>query len=240
MSGYQIVTGDHLADGLLLQLIDQQPEAPADARRHLDACAHCASRLDKLRDAGTLFRSALPDVAMPDIVLARPKSRRAARLMPVPLAVAATLVVLASAAAATPPVRAWIMRYLAPEPAVATVTTPPSTAPVPATRSSGIIASFAPTDTSLIIRFDRRQARGTLELTVAGADRISAQAIDGTSAEELFVLPGQLRVVNTTTSVASYRVTVPTSVRTIRVLLGTSEVAVLRTTSGLERRIDLR
>jgi hypothetical protein len=33
---------------------------------------------------------------------------------------------------------------------------------------------------------------------------------------------------------------VPTSVRTIRVLLGTSEVAVLRTTSGLERRIDLR
>jgi hypothetical protein len=239
MSGYQIVTGDHLEDGLLLQFIDQEPGTPAVAREHLGACAECASRLNKLRDAGTMLRAALPDIAMPNIMLARPQVRRAAWLMPIPLAAAATLVLLASAAAATPPVRAWIMRHLAPERVIAPTTAPPSTQPVPATRS-GIIASFAPTDTALIIRFDRRQARGALELTVAGADRISAQAIEGASAEELFVLPGQLRVANAATSVASYRVTVPTSVRTVRVLIGNKEVVVLQTTSGLERRIDLR
>jgi hypothetical protein len=240
MSGYQIVTGGHLDDGLLLQLIDQEPGMPADARAHLGACDECASRLSKLRGAGAMLRAALPDIAMPDIALARPKLRRAAWLMPVPLAAAATLVVLASAAAAAPPVRAWIMRHLTAEPPIAPATAPPSPAPEPATRSPGIIASFAPTDTALIIRFDRRQARGTLELTVAGADRISAQAIDGASAEELFVLPGELRVANATTSLASYRVTVPTSVRVIRVLIGTTEAATLRVTSGLERRIDLR
>jgi hypothetical protein len=102
------------------------------------------------------------------------------------------------------------------------------------------VASFVPTDTALVIRFNQRQSRGALLLKVADSDRISAQAVGGTAAEEMVVLPGQLRVVNTSSSVADYRVTVPTSVRAVRVMIGDSEIVVLRTTSGLERRIGLR
>jgi hypothetical protein len=240
MSGYQIVTGGHLGDAVLMQLIDQEPATPAEAREHLGLCESCAARLKQLREAGGMLRAALLDVAMPRLDFAGAKIRRRIWLMPIPIAAAATLVVLASAAAATLPVRAWIMRHLSPEPTTSTPVTPPVTTSALVGVKAGIIASFAPTDTSLVIRFDRRQSSGALDLSVTGTDRISAQAIDGAAAEELVVLPGELRVVNAATSVANYRVTIPLSVRAVRVVVGTTEVAVLRVTSGLERRIDLR
>ena len=240
MSGYQIVTGGHLGDAVLMQLVDQEPAIPTEAREHLGVCEGCTARLNRLRHAGEMLRGALPDVQLPRMDFAEPKPRRRIWLVPIPIAAAATLVILASAAAATPPVRAWIMRQLSPEPTISPGATPPVIVPAPGTGNAGIIASFAPTDTSLVIRFDRRQSLGALDLSVAGADRISAQAIDGTAAEELVVLPGELRVINTATSVANYRVTVPLSVRTVKVLVGSTELAVLRVTSGLERRIDLR
>ena len=156
MSGYQIVTGGHLGDAILMQVLDQEPATPAEAREHLSTCESCSARLNQIRHAGEMLRAALPDVPMPRLDFAGAKTRRRVWLVPIPIAAAATLVLLASAAAATPPVRAWIMRQLSPEPTVSPHETSPVTTPAPAKANGGIIASFAPTDTSLVIRFDRR------------------------------------------------------------------------------------
>jgi hypothetical protein len=54
------------------------------------------------------------------------------------------------------------------------------------------------------------------------------------------VLPGQLRIANLRTSTADYRITVPLSIRVVRVRVDGDEVAVIRTDSRLHRRIELR
>jgi hypothetical protein len=238
MSGYSITSGGgHLDDAIIMQLLDREPGSPAGAPEHLESCAACADRMGVLRRAAEALSAGLPDVAMPPLSLVAP--RRRAWLLSFPMVAAASLVVLASAAAATPPVREWVLRQFAPD---APVTPPPTTTPAttPATSGAGIVASFAPTDTMFVIRVDRRQAVGAVELSVTAGDRISAQAFGGTAAEELVVLPGQLRVVNTAASVADYRVQVPASVRIVRVFIGDREVAVVRVSADLHRRLDLR
>jgi hypothetical protein len=111
---------------------------------------------------------------------------------------------------------------------------------VAVTDSAGIIASFAPSDTVLVVRIERHQLRGVLELDATAGDRVSAQAIGGTAAEELLVLPGELRIANAPTSSGDYRIRVPASVRVVRVVLEGGEVVVVRNQENLRRRIELR
>jgi hypothetical protein len=156
-----------------------------------------------------------------------------------PIAAAATFVVLATVAAAAPPVRHWLARQLSP--ASEPVSVPAPDAPRSAApRAEGIVASFAPTDTALLMRIDRRQVSGALELVAASGDRITAQAMGEASTAEMMVLPGQLRIANAATSVADYRVAIPPSVRVVRVIVGGEEVALIRNDALLRRRIDLR
>lgn len=237
MSGFVIAVGDgHLADELLIQLLDGM-QSSAEARDHLSGCRHCSSRYETLERASSLLHASLPDVPMPRIDW-RASRRRRPWVISVPVAIAATLVVLASAAAATPPIRHWILRQVSGYPAPRapeTVTNPaPSTS-----QAAGVIASFAPTDSTLVIRFDRTQSRGSIVIEAALGNRVSAQAVGG-APEEMIVLPGQLRIANTGASTADYRLTVPLSVRVLRVVVGGDEVAVIRTEPRLHRRIDLR
>ena len=236
MSGFVITIGDgHLADELLLQLLDGML-SPTEAHDHLSGCRECSSRYEALERASVLLRSSLPDVPMPRIDW-RAGHRRPRWVISVPMAVAATLVVLASAAAATPPIRHWILRQVSGEPAPAVREIPANPVPSPA-QATGVIASFAPTDSTLVVRFDRSQPRGSIEIEAAPGNRVSAQAVGGAS-EEMIVLPGQLRIANTEASTADYRITVPLSVRVLRVVVGGDEVAVIRTEPKLHRRIDL-
>ena len=235
MSGFVIpVGGGHLADELLMQLLDGT-SAPAEARDHLSGCQDCSTRYTALENASALLRASLPDVPMPRLDL-RAARRRRPWVISVPMAAAATFVLLASAAAATPPLRHWILRQVSPDPAPVV-----ESQPVPvATRAAGVIASFAPSDTTLVIRVDRSQSSGFLEIDAAAGDRVSAQAIGGGATEEMIVLPGQLRIANGRASTADYRITVPLSVRALRVLIDGDDFVVIRTDSILHRRIDLR
>ena len=238
MTGYMITTGDgHLADAVLMQLLDGEELSPAGARDHLLACDSCSERLGLLRKAGDLLHGSLLDVAMPDIALRHDGQRRRPWVISFPMAAAATFLIIASAAAATPAVREWILRGISRStPPATTPSAPPdATAPI----ATGVIASFAPTDTVLLIRVERRQRQGGLELDASASDRVSAQAIGG-GAEELVVLPGELRIANTATSSADYRIRIPASVRVVRVVVGGQQVAVVRSSAEMHRRVELR
>ena len=128
------------------------------------------------------------------------------------------------------------MQRLRPTAAPATVTPPVTATP---SRDAGLVASFAPGDTTLVIRVDRRQRTGTLTLAAAPGDRVSAQTTNGSNGEELFVTPTQIRIANDVGSVADYRITLPASVRVIRVLIAGVEVTV-RNDANLDRRLLLR
>ena len=237
MSAYAITTGRHPDDGVLLALLDGAIASPEDVKAHADSCAVCDDRLAELRRASDLLRASLPPIAMPPGIAAR-ISRPKRRTFTYPILAAASVLLIASVATATP-IRHWIIRQFAPpKPEPATTTAPP---PVPsASRASGIIASFAATDTLLVIRIDARQQSGILELAAGSGDRISAQAVSGAAAEELMVLPGQLRIVNAASSTADYRVTIPATVRTISVQVAGAQGAIVHNSPGLSRRIPLR
>ncbi len=88
----------------------------------------------------------------------------------------------------------------------------------------GAIVWFEPPDGSeLVVRFDERPAAGSVELARGTDDRAAAQVIARAGSEVLVVLPGELRVRNSRASTADYRVTVPPSVRRIRLHVGSHD-----------------
>jgi hypothetical protein len=237
-SGYVIATGGgHLADEVLMQILDGDPSPSTDARAHLEVCAHCARRFSALESAAHVLRVSLVDVPMPRIELRA--RRRRPWMMPIPIAAAATIVVLASAAAATPPIRNWIMHRLSPPPSPIVGPAHGTTA-APRSARAGVIASFMPTDTILAVRIDRAQSSGSLQLIAAAGDKVSAEAVGRTDADELLVMPTGIRVTNSASSVTDYRVSVPLSVRLIRISIAGKETAVVVNDGRLDRRIRLR
>jgi hypothetical protein len=238
MSGYIIVTGGgHLADAALLQVLDGDA-SPADARQHLTECADCSRRYSALRIASTVLRASLPDVPMPRLDF--DPARRRAWVIPIPLAIAASIVVLASAAAATPPVRHWIMQRLSPSPAAPATNQTGATIPTPDVRRASVVASFVPADSVLTIRIERPQPSGVLRLVVATSDKVSAQVEGGTDTEEFLVMPSGIRVTNAATSVADYRVRVPASIRSIRITIGDKDAILVANDGRLDRGIPVR
>jgi hypothetical protein len=155
-----------------------------------------------------------------------------------PALAAASLVIVASVAAATP-VATWIMHRLSP-PSAEPVPAPPA---APSVRvpdaAGGMVTSFRPTDSVLIIRVAQRQVNGSVHLIAATSDRISAQS-SVADAAELIVLPGELQIANAAGSAAEYRIAVPSGVRTIRLFVAGREAATVSYADSLDRRLSLR
>jgi hypothetical protein len=238
MSGYIIVTGGgHLEDAVLLQLVDSLASG-AEARLHLTQCADCAQRYSALENAARVLRASLPDVPAPRIDR-QSTQRRPAWAMSMPLAIAASIVVLASVAAAAPPVRRWIVRQLAPAPVIdaAALSAPPSPTSI---RRASLIASFTPTDSVLIVRIDRAQSSGSLRLISVSDAKVSGQAEGNTEGEELVMMPTGIRVSNRANSIADYKISVPASIRSIHVTTADKPTAVVLNDGHLDRRIPLR
>ncbi|MGH9887958.1 MAG: hypothetical protein ACREBE_20665 [bacterium] len=82
--------------------------------------------------------------------------------------------------------------------------------------------SFAPSGPHFTMRLDSLPADGQLTLERTGADEISAQVTNGagTGGDALLVLPGELRVRNTSAARASYAVLVPRAVDRVTVVVG--------------------
>ena len=73
---------------------------------------------------------------------------------------------------------------------------------------------------------DHPQAGGDVLLQVSGVDRVTAQ-ITRSSDETMMVLPSGLRIENRLESRASYRVTLPPTVRSVSLQVGTGEAVVI-------------
>ena len=233
-------TRQHATDGDLVRVIDGELAADeAVLGAHVTGCGECSARLARLRSIsvsiGDLLRAT--DVAPVDPVRIRPpfdtvgvarlrRRRRAIALWSRPgLRAAAAILLLAGVAAASPAARRWIAdgiaRLRGAAPASPTAPKQPSR---PAQVASGSRVWFAPpTGPELVVRFENRPKTGTLALQRIEDDRASVQVVARASGEALLVLPGEVRVRNSGTSVADYRLTLPSSVRRVRVYVGPTD-----------------
>jgi hypothetical protein len=108
--------------------------------------------------------------------------------------------------------------------------------------SAGSIVRFAAESPELTIRFHARPAAGAL-LIIAGDDsRSSAQIVSGAHGEAFLLLPNELRIRNTTRSIADYRIVLASTVRRLRLRIGDtagSETVAMDVTPELRRTIEL-
>jgi hypothetical protein len=233
-----VIASGHLADGTLLSIMDDESPLPAGAREHLSGCVDCVERFSALKRAEALLPDAFAASTLPTLHLRLP-ARRRSWLASFPATAAATLLILASGAAATPGIRRWIITRASPA-AARVEDLPPKSGKTAAASGGGILVSFTPTDTMLLIRVDRAQATGEIYLVGIGGSKAAAQAVGGMDAGELLVLPSAIRVVNGAASTADYRISVPPFVRMVRIVIAETETAVVVNDGRLDRRIPLR
>jgi anti-sigma factor RsiW len=243
---------EHLDDGAIVRFLDG--EAAADERAgveaHLAACPVCADRLVDLRrrslNLGILLSRG--DFAVPPLpaapaapVVDELAARRAARRMPARpwLQAAAVAMLLVSAGLFAAPVRGWVRGLLGGDAPVAERPAPPLPAPTTEVPRAGARIQFTPQGAELSVEVSHPQAGGALLLEAGPGTTVSAEvrAPAGTAPAELLVLPSALRIANDPASVAEYRVTVPASVRRVRVRIGSAPPTIVER-AGLGRRIE--
>jgi hypothetical protein len=71
------------------------------------------------------------------------------------------------------------------------------------------------------VRIDSVPGAGSLVSAAASSDKITASVVDGagTGGDALMVLPGEVRIRNTSTARASYQFTLPRSVTRLRIVI---------------------
>jgi anti-sigma factor RsiW len=244
----------HLDDGAIVRFLDG--EAAADERAgveaHLAACPVCADRLAALRrrslnlgillSRGDFAVPPLPSAPAAPVVVDELAARRAARRMPARpwLQAAAVAMLLVSAGLFAAPVRGWVRGLLAGggAPVAERPATPPP-APTAEAPLAGARIQFTPQGAELSVEVSHAQAGGALVLEAAPGTTASAEVRSpaGTAPAELLVLPSALRIANDPASVAEYRVTVPPSVRRVRLRIGTAPPMIVEN-AELGRRIE--
>lgn len=233
-------TDPHPGDGVLLALHDKERDDVFDeareaelelGHRHLDQCDECQARLADIAAQSSRVRESLSFITVPYVtaddfhrrVAAASARRVATRYRPPAWQAAAVVlvVVAAAAAAATRPIRTWI-RHRAESPAAAerAPVQLPATTPQAADRA-GATVSFAPAGPEFTVRFDSVPETGALTVGSTTENDISARVVSGagTGGDALVVLPGELRVRNSSRSRANYAVSVPSLAKRLRVIV---------------------
>ncbi|NIM52596.1 MAG: hypothetical protein GTO22_25685, partial [Gemmatimonadales bacterium] len=213
--------GRHIENGDLIRLLDGecQPEEEEWINRHLRDCTDCRRSAAELEQLSHLFGLALRrgDAAaessegtprrVTGAVGTRSVVRRWTRMRM--LRAAAVLLVVAIAAS---PARAWLVegwlaiRSLfteAPQPAQ------PMEEPSIDVAEAMAVVTFTAVDSSFSLEVVSTQSRGTVTIAVDSVSSVTARVIGGDGTEELVVLPGGLRIVNSAASTASYEIIVP-------------------------------
>jgi hypothetical protein len=242
-------TSRHPSAGELVRRLDRELDPRAEARlaRHLERCASCRARLEELTehsndaaqwlrgitfaDPGNLLRREAARDAVRAAALRRRSIVRVRRGWAAAAAVAALLVVSFS----VDPLRAWMMQRLAitqPGAAGASVASLPSAV----VGGEGSVISFHPASGTFELSVERAQTVGEVLLQVRAVSQATAQVTNGAT-ETMLVLPSGLRIENSAASRASYRVTLPASVRevTVRVGDGPPHDIVISTAEWVER-----
>lgn len=216
----------HVSDVELVCIIDNEAVEPAVAS-HIALCSSCTARIGTLRsrldrlsvvldETDAVARDAAPTVTL-DMLKARASARKLARARRFPpwlSAAAGVLLCVGVAAAAVPSLRSWISGQWS------AVITHPTRAPRPVatqTTDASTIVSFVPEEgDQFVIRFDAVPAAGVLDVTSADG-RASAEIVRGGANDELVVLPGELRIRNSSASTADYRITLPCTVHSLHI-----------------------
>lgn len=222
--------GQHLEDGDIIRLLDGECAAAEEEsiRAHLEMCAECRRAADELellsqgfsRVVGQL--DVLPSTtrggatARADVPVVRLPRTRWTRTR---ILKAAAVVALVTTAVAVSPARAWLIggfqaiRSLFEEETIEAPRRPVSAE----TPEAAAVVSFRPAGSTLSIEVSSTQPQGTIALTLGAGLSASAVVLGGHGDEELIVLPEALRIMNSSSSSASYEIVVPRSVRLVRV-----------------------
>jgi hypothetical protein len=202
----------HVDDGALIRYLDR--EAVAHEREtvgtHLGACEACAGRLAQLERRAAAFSAALG--AADAGRHAPPAHRWGLR------AAAAVLVVLAIGGTVRP-VRAWIVERAQAIWAALSGDGGDAGAPIDDVAVAASAVSFVPAEGAFTVEVAQWQSGGRLTVEAAPGDTARAAVLGGTGAESLVVLPAGLRIANPPTSGASYRVTLPSRLQPVRVVV---------------------
>ena len=221
----------HPSDGVLLALHDGESGGTLDAERaHVDQCADCQARLAAIQNNSASVRQApAPSVVSPrdrNSIRRQPKAAPPARVIPLwrrrAIMAASTLIVATAMTAAAGPLRRWIAQRMSLARTTPAAAVRPSNTTVESQRPvSGPTLSFAVAGSELVVRLDSMPGAGALTIEPAKTDKISARvsAGFGTGGDTMVVLPGELRMRNTTASRASYALALPTEVVRLRVIV---------------------
>lgn len=220
----------HPSAGLILRRMDGELEPALDHRvaRHLERCAVCKRREQSMRDvsedASAAVRSALLETPVPELRRAAARRavreemrRRGARRWRVRgLAAAASAAGVLVLSWTVGPLRAWVWEK---GPVAAGGEEATATLPVAVVGAEGSIVAFSAAGETFSLEIEHAQATGELLLQVLDVDRAAAQ-ITETSGESMLVLPRGLHIENSAGSTASYRITLPASVRRVMLRVG--------------------
>lgn len=241
----------HLDDGALLRLLDGEGSAAERALlvTHIETCEVCHRRHGVLAGWSRAASEVLSRTdAAPRVFALHENGRGPATVWRWWPAAAAVVLVVTGTVAVAAPVRTWMvgrwaeLRQLLHVPGT-TRPAHPSTgdqAPAPAPSTAVGEVLFTPDSDVLVVRVATRQAQGSLVLETNATTNASATVRGQGEHEAVVVLPHELRIANTVWSRATYRVTLPTRLRQVVVVIdGDRALSLAPVAPGESRAIDL-
>ena len=216
--------GPAVTDAELIRYLDGEltdtERVDVTLRVHADAAS--AARLDTLRRRSAGLQALLARTDEPQAGTASRReivvreARRRAPSFPL-LRAAAIVLAVAAAALLVPPVRAWLVEGVLGRGGVESpVPTPPASAG-PAATADPLRIAFTVQGEVFVIEIERGQSQGELIVDRRDGEQAAAELIGDPSDADLMVRSGSLRISNRDGATASYRVSLPASVRTVTV-----------------------
>ena len=249
----------HLGDSEILRLIDGEGEAREleGWAGHVAECGPCSARLESQRDDARRVRVALSEVRLPAGFPSADEAVwrvRRARHEEGPgargggpqrrwLRAAAVVLLLLLPFALVSPIRAAVFEWLRQGwSSISGGTAEPEAPAAPAsaaTVGSGFKVWFTPAGETVDVVLQSRQATGTLTVGTTEGPEGSLEILEG-AAESALVTDAGVTVRNAASSRASYRITVPGGVASVRVRVGDEAVLSLpRAELTPERSVDI-
>lgn len=239
--------GRHPTDGDLLRDLDGELSdlEHRRVRKHVEECLDCDSRIHLLQEQSEVVHSFLSpsgglEVEPDDLSRARALgairvARRAAagrhstarRRMTVAAAAAGLVVGLSTVS----PLRAWVHDLIVGAPTESSRRLPVASLPVTVVGGNGSLITFRPTQASFELRVEHRQEAGSLAIRI-GSGVLATAHTSGAADESIMVLPQGMRIENRPGSTASYRVTLPSTLKTVRVVVGAQLIAIIPVSTG--------
>jgi anti-sigma factor ChrR (cupin superfamily) len=232
-------TSRHPSMGVLLRRLDGELGDAAEAKlsRHLQRCDACRARAEELEEHARIasrYLQLLPagegrGGPRDDVVAAMrgAQARRRPSRVHRGWAAAAAIVGLLAISMTVDPLRAWVLTRLA---AVASPVEQPMAPivalPTAVVGADGSVIAFEATGGVFDLQLERHQMVGEIFVQVRNIGRATAQ-VTNSGDETMLVLPSGLRIENGSTSSASYRVTLPTSVDRLVLRVGDEAPRVL-------------